>query len=159
MYGGEKMNQTKENNNKDKRPARLTGDANVFGNRLKELKEEHGFSFADIANMLDKSKTTIIGYSHGYRFPLMRDIEDLAKIFNTSVAYLIGETDIKGPPVTIQNLPQTLSELIKNGQFHVDGRILSEEELQVYVDFLEEELVQLKKSKQDADTEQQEKKA
>jgi len=159
MYGGENMNQTKETNSKDKRPERLTGDANVFGNRLKELKAEHGFSFADIAKMLDKSKTTIIGYSHGYRFPLMRDIEDLAKIFNTSVAYLIGETDFKGKPVTKKDLPETLSDLIETGYFHEDGKVLSEEELQSYVSFLEAELEQLKKSKQDADKEQHEEKA
>ena len=119
--------------NKDKRPPRLTGEANVFGNRLTELKEEHKYSFADIADMLNKSKTTIIGYSHGYRFPLMREIEKLAKLFNTSVAYLIGETDIKGPPIT----KQTLAEMIKYRDFKRGKVVLEQEELDLLIDHME----------------------
>ena len=121
MYGGSKMNQTKEANNKDKRPARLTGEDNVFGNRLDELKEEYGYSFEQIGNILDKSKQTIIGYRHGYRFPQMRDIDKLADLFNTSVSYLLGETNIK--------MPSPLEKMIQNGNFTYNGRELTEEEL------------------------------
>ncbi|MGV7002499.1 helix-turn-helix domain-containing protein [Priestia megaterium] len=115
------MNQAKEVSNKDKRPERLTGKDNVFGNRLNDLKEEYDYSFETIGNILKKSKQTIIGYRHGYRFPLMRDIEKLAKLFDTSVSYLLGETDIR--------IPSPLEKMIENGNFTYNGRVLTEEEL------------------------------
>jgi len=125
------MSQVKTN--KDKRPPRLTGEANVFGNRLDELKTEYGYSFEQIGNILDKSKQTIIGYRHGYRFPQMRDMEDLAKLFNTSVGYLIGETDIKGPAIT----KKKLADMIKYKDFKVGNRDLTQEELDLLVDHME----------------------
>jgi len=153
---------TTNNNNKDKRPPRNTGEDNILGNRIKAICIEKELSYGKLAKLLGKSKTTVIGYVHGYRFPLMRDIDELANILDTSVSYLIGETDIPGPPVTYKTLPQTISELIKHGDFHKDGEIVSQQELEAYVAFLEEELERINKNKEDNPTdneEQQDKKA
>lgn len=128
--------EVKSNTKKDKRPTRLTGEDNVLGNRLKELREAKGLSFGKLAKILEKSKTTVIGYEHGYRFPLLRDIDDLAEALDTSVAYLIGETDIPGPPITKATIRQTIDELIKHGDFHFDGEAISDEELERMIEHM-----------------------
>lgn len=124
------MNQAKETTNKDKRPERLTGEDNIFGDRIQELRKEYGYSFEDIGKILKKSKQTIIGYRHGYRFPLMRDIEKLAKLFDTSVSYLMGETNIR--------MPSPLEKMIRDGNFTYNGRELTEEELYRVLEHLQE---------------------
>jgi len=63
----------KENNNKDKRPPRNEGEDNILGNRLRVLRKKRGLSLAQLAKLLGKTKTAVVSYEQGYRFPLLRD--------------------------------------------------------------------------------------
>jgi len=146
VYGGRFMSQEiKENNNKDKRPDRLEGEDNILGNRLRVLRKKRGLSLAQLAKLLGKTKTAVVSYEQGYRFPLLRDIDTLAEELGTSVGYLIGETDISGPPVTGEKIEDSLKytleqlslgELIKTGDIHNGEEVLSNEQLKIINEYL-----------------------
>ncbi|MEM4997425.1 helix-turn-helix transcriptional regulator [Priestia sp. SB1] len=123
------MNQLKDNQNSDKRPPRNEGEENILGNRIKELRDIKGLSTGKIAKLIGKTKASVVGYEQGYRFPLLRDIHLLAEVLDTSVAYLIGETDIPGRPLTLDTI-KPLSELIEEGDFHRAGKALTPEQLE-----------------------------
>lgn len=129
------MNQVKINNenDNDKRPARNEGELNILGNRMKVLRDAKGLSTGKIAKLIGKTKASVIGYEQGYRYPLLRDAHKLAEVLGTSVAYLIGETDISTPPIT----KQTLGELIKTGDFHYGGQKLTDDDLDRIIEKLE----------------------
>lgn len=129
------MNQLKDNQNSDKRPPRNEGEENILGNRIKELRDIKGLSTGKIAKLIGKTKASVIGYEQGYRFPLLRDIHLLAEVLDTSVAYLIGETDIPGRPLTLDTV-KSLSQLIEEGDFHKGGNELTQQQLELLIDHM-----------------------
>ena len=60
---------------------------------LKKLREERGMSQTDLAETLGTSKRTVIRWEMGDSNPAFSDLVGLAKLFDVSVAYLIGETE------------------------------------------------------------------
>lgn len=65
--------------------------------RLKYLREKAGLSQDDLAKMISCAQQTIGSYEIGRTQPDFETLYKLATIFNTSVDYLIGYTDIKAP--------------------------------------------------------------
>lgn len=60
---------------------------------LKKLREERGLSQTDLAETLGTSKRTVIRWEMGDSNPAFNDLVSLARLFDVSVAYLIGETE------------------------------------------------------------------
>ena len=65
-----------------------------FKVRLKELRLENNFSQLEIAKRLNMSKMAISHWEKGNSEPSIEQLKILATIFNVSVDYLIGYTDI-----------------------------------------------------------------
>lgn len=65
--------------------------------RLKDLREDHDFLQKQIAEMLDIAQTTYSQYELSKRDIPYEIIIKLAKIYNTSVDYLLFVTDDKRP--------------------------------------------------------------
>lgn len=66
--------------------------------RIRNLREDHDFKQSDIANQLGLSQPQYQRYESGtYQIPIDILIE-LSKIYDVSVDYLLGLTDIKKPP-------------------------------------------------------------
>ena len=75
----------------------------MFPQRLKELREECGYSVRELAALCDISKSAISLYEQGKRKPKIEALEAIADIFDVDMAYLLGESDIRcAHPVDLQ---------------------------------------------------------
>ena len=67
------------------------------GERLKKMRKELGLSGEKIAQALDTTRVTVSRWESGISEPNDSKKIALAKMLNTSVAYLMGETDNPAP--------------------------------------------------------------
>ena len=61
-----------------------------FGLRLKELREGKNLSQADVARIIEISRTTISGYEQNIKTPKIETLKKLALLYNSSVDYILG---------------------------------------------------------------------
>ena len=64
----------------------------TFGKRLRKLREGK-FSQEQLAELLHVHNNTISKWENGTQEPRTKRISELARIFNTTPAYLLGDTD------------------------------------------------------------------
>ncbi|NME95380.1 helix-turn-helix transcriptional regulator [Clostridium cochlearium] len=64
----------------------------MFGDRLKELREEKELTQEELGKFLNVSRQTISGYEAGSIEPSIKNLIKLADIFNVSLDYLLGRT-------------------------------------------------------------------
>lgn len=67
----------------------------MFQNRLKELRKEKRLSQEDLGEVLNISGRTISYFEAGERTPSPEILTKLADIFNVSVDYLLGRTNLR----------------------------------------------------------------
>ncbi len=67
------------------------------GNRLSELRQDMGLTQKQLADLLCVSIQTISSYERGRTAPDDATKVRLAHIFNVSVDYLLGETNVPNP--------------------------------------------------------------
>lgn len=75
-----------------------------FSKRLKKLRLESGYTQKELAKLIGISYQSLQKYENGISKPRLARLEELAVIFNVSVSYLLGETDIR----TTSTLNKTL---------------------------------------------------
>ena len=63
---------------------------NVFGIRLKELRQEKEMGQVELAKELGVSKGVISLWENGFREPGMHSLIIIAKYFSVSIDYLVG---------------------------------------------------------------------
>lgn len=73
-------------------------------NRIKMLREEFNYTQQDLANKLECSKSVIGLYENETRKPSMEVLIRLSNIFNCSIDYILGKSDIRNPE-NIKNIP------------------------------------------------------
>ena len=84
-----------------------------FSERLKELRLEQGYTQQALADMIKVHGSegmhgmSISGYERGIRKPSFEVLDALADIFNVSLDYLLGNTDVRAP------YPRHISSLIE----------------------------------------------
>lgn len=66
-------------------------------NKIKELRHEKGLSLRAMCTEINIPASTLSQYERGVREPKLKTWEKLANFFGVSVAYLIGESNIKKP--------------------------------------------------------------
>lgn len=66
-------------------------------NRIKELREEKHITQLRLSIELEVSQETISAYEKGKYYPSARSLMKLSQIFNTSIDYILGLTDIRNP--------------------------------------------------------------
>lgn len=71
----------------------------TFSQRMRELRKEKNITLEKLAEMLKTTKATLSRYENGKRIPNIEFVEELAKIFNVSVDYLLGKTDIRNSDI------------------------------------------------------------
>ncbi|HID0882456.1 TPA: helix-turn-helix domain-containing protein [Clostridium botulinum] len=64
----------------------------MFGDRLKELREEKQLTQEELGKFLNVSRQTISGYEAGAIEPSISNLVKLANIFNVSLDYLLCRT-------------------------------------------------------------------
>lgn len=65
---------------------------NTFGKRLRECREAKNLSQQDLAKLMDTSYTVIGKYERDEMKPSIDVAKNLAKLVDTTVGYLLGET-------------------------------------------------------------------
>lgn len=65
----------------------------IFAERFKNLRLSKGYNQDFVADKLNLNRSTITNYERGYIMPTSAKLPEIAKFFNVSVGYLLGETD------------------------------------------------------------------
>ena len=69
-----------------------------FKDRLRELRKEKGWPQHKLAGKVNYTTSMISSFERGLRPPTLPAMLRLAELFNVSLDYLAGLTDIKNPP-------------------------------------------------------------
>jgi transcriptional regulator with XRE-family HTH domain len=80
-----------------------------FPERLKKLRLENGYTQETLARELNISKQAYRKYEQKLGAPTKKRLEEIARLLNVSVSYLLGETDIRSG-TEINNIMEKLSE-------------------------------------------------
>lgn len=84
-----------------------------LGERLKNERENHGWSQKYVADKLGlKGSSTYSNWEQGTREPDIEMLKKLSNIYDVSVEYLIGNTDIKSRNKERENKKSQLTEEI-----------------------------------------------
>lgn len=75
-----------------------------FGNKVKILRKEMNMTQTELADKLNIGKTTVSNYETNYSTPDNDMLLKLSSVFNVSVDYLLGNSDIKNPYNTEENV-------------------------------------------------------
>ena len=72
-------------------------EMNLTGIRLRELREEKGWSLEHVAVLLDnKYSSSVLGkHERGERHPKRKCLEDLAEVYGVDINYLLGMTHVR----------------------------------------------------------------
>lgn len=81
--------------------------------RLKELREERGWTMRDAARFLKKSYTTYVNHEKGYRDPDSDDLVSYSRAYGVSIEYLLGRSDIRKPAIQEDDREKEKHEEIK----------------------------------------------
>jgi transcriptional regulator with XRE-family HTH domain len=87
----------------------------LLGDRMKQLRKEHGLTQDQLAERLNVKKTTISNYETGYSTPSNEMLKKLASTLNVSTDYLLERTD--NPALTgkdEKDIAKTMNNLKKN---------------------------------------------
>ena len=63
--------------------------------RLRELREDHDWNQTELAKLLGMSQTGYSKYETGENDVPTAILIQLSRLYNTSIDYLLGETDLK----------------------------------------------------------------
>jgi transcriptional regulator with XRE-family HTH domain len=67
--------------------------------RIRDLRNEFGLTQEELGKKIGQTKSNISKYETGSLEPGIDTLRELAKIFNVSLDYLMGESDIRNPYV------------------------------------------------------------
>lgn len=81
-----------------------------ISDRLLKLRKEAGYTQSFVAKELGVAPQNYQGWEKGRRIPKKDSLEKLAKVFNVSVGYLLGETDNKEEYELLETMKQLPSE-------------------------------------------------
>ena len=118
-----------------------------FTDRLIELRKEDRKTQEEMANIINVKRSTYSAYERGQILPPYDKIESIAKYFNVSVDYLMGNTnnknhDTSSDSTAIHDVNQALSELLselkdKKTPLKVDGFLLDEQSRELLIASIE----------------------
>lgn len=101
-------------NETDLRSSSTVSDTNILSERLRKLRIESGYTQKELANRLKIAQATYSRYVTKTRhlIPSVTRLKELAKLFNVSVSYLIGETNERSDPNFKDLSPSNFTEKI-----------------------------------------------
>lgn len=67
----------------------------MFGNKLKEIRKENGFTQLQVAMYLNTTHATISRYETGTLEPSLQMLKELCKLYKCSADYILGLTKNK----------------------------------------------------------------
>lgn len=82
-----------------------------FGDHLKVLRKEHGYTQERLAKVLHVSVATIIRWESNYRYPTFESLVELSKLYDVTLDYAAG-IDLKRP-IVIDHLSERQISLLR----------------------------------------------
>lgn len=82
-------------------------------NRIRELREEKHITQVRLSIELEVSQETISAYEIGKHYPSVAALIRLRDIFDVSIDYILGLTDVRSTPIQRSGLREEESRLIK----------------------------------------------
>ena len=118
-----------------------------FKDKIKELRKEKGWTQQQLADRLEVKRSTVAGYETG-RQPDYNMLVKIANIFDTTVDYLVGATNLRSDPrpqikQALENNPELMQfwEQISNRDdlqlLFKQTQNLSPESIQKVVEFMQ----------------------
>lgn len=86
----------------------------TFPERLKELRNETGISISELADKINIAKSTLSRYEASKMEPTLAVIVKIANFFNVSLDWLAGNSSIREPFITSNNIVKIYNELNDN---------------------------------------------
>lgn len=111
-------------------------------NRIKFLREELNMTQQELADKLDGAKSTVAMYEKGDRKPSMEVLLKLSEIFDCSIDYILGKSNIRNPE-------NTELDKLQIGLSTKDYSNISDEQIKQIEDFAKFVLKDNKKDKED----------
>ncbi len=112
-----------------------------FKARLKRLRKEKHLTQQEVGDIIGVSKVAVSGYENGIRSPETETLKKIAELFNTSIDYLVGYSDI--PNRAVDNENSTFSHFVSDiglleqkNILVVDEEVVDEELLVEAIDFI-----------------------
>ena len=68
-----------------------------FGTKLKKLRQDSNMTQEELGKKINTSRSNIANYENDKNMPSVDILEKLSKIFNCSIDYLLGKSDIRNP--------------------------------------------------------------
>lgn len=68
-----------------------------YNERIKDIREDHDITQAELAKILEISDVTLQSYEYGKSEPRIKTLIKIAKYFNTSIDYIAGITNERKP--------------------------------------------------------------
>lgn len=78
--------------------------------QIKDLRENHGLTQRQAADMLNIKYSTYSNYESGKREPNLETLEALSKFYNCTVDYLMGISESPHPPAITKDSPEAILE-------------------------------------------------
>lgn len=110
----------------------------AFGERLRALRKKRGYTINEMCEKLNKPRSTYSSWELGKRIPLGKSITSLSSILDTSVSYLMLDTDELNPITFIQESAD-LKKMLETDKVKIvwDGEELSDDKIKAINLFLE----------------------
>ncbi|MBP3701395.1 MAG: helix-turn-helix transcriptional regulator [Lachnospiraceae bacterium] len=83
----------------------------LFSNRLRKLRQRFGYSQASLAEELSISRMAYTQYESGHREPPLETIVHLAQMYDVSLDYLLGRSNLSRLPQLSPQESYLLSQL------------------------------------------------
>lgn len=66
-----------------------------FGTNLKKIRQDNNLTQEELAKKINTSRSNIANYENDKNMPSIDVLEKLSKVFNCSIDYLLGKSNIK----------------------------------------------------------------
>lgn len=68
-----------------------------FGDILKKIRQDNNLTQEELAKKIDTSRSNIANYENNKNMPSIEILDKLSKLFNCSLDYLMGKSDVRNP--------------------------------------------------------------
>lgn len=106
---------------------------NILGKRIKQLREEKQLSQLEFAKLLNISNSTLSQYEAGNRVPSDDIKKKIADLSETTVDYLLGNSDIRNPYkdkdkyAPVDDIEEAMKIILDQPGLMLKGELLSDE--------------------------------
>ncbi|MFB6469603.1 helix-turn-helix domain-containing protein [Cytobacillus sp. Hz8] len=96
----------------------------MYGDRLKELRLEHGYTMEEVGRKIGIKKSSYASYESKYRHPPLEKLISFSKLYGVSVDYILGLSNDRTMDACLHN---RLKEVCKKRGYQWEGQDIPDE--------------------------------